>query len=141
MRFHETKHISQNFNGITLAFCEIWKYFFDFQFHFQYFQKMTAKFWFLLNKFEIWKFCTLRWWKLKKSISQLPIQIPTKLLTACYDWPNLKFLSFLAWQLLIGSLRKMMNLKLKIILKVCHNKDHVLIQSLLHFIQKQKLSI
>jgi hypothetical protein len=33
---------------------------------------MTAKFQFLLNKFEIWKFRTFQWRKLKKSISQLP---------------------------------------------------------------------
>jgi hypothetical protein len=33
---------------------------------------MTAKFWFLLNTFEISKFHTFRWQKFKKSISQLP---------------------------------------------------------------------
>jgi len=41
-------------------------------FCFQYFWKMTAKFRFLSNSFEILKFWTWQWQKLKKSISQLP---------------------------------------------------------------------
>ncbi len=72
MRFHETNDISWNFSGITLDFREIAMYFVDFGFRFLYFWKMTAKFWFLLNRFEILKFRTCRWQKLKKSISQLP---------------------------------------------------------------------
>ncbi len=54
MRFHKTNDISQNFSGKTLEFCEILKYFVDFQFRFQYFQKMTAKFQLLLK--QIWNF-------------------------------------------------------------------------------------
>ncbi len=65
MRFHETNHISQNFSGITLDFCEVSKYFADFRFCFWYFLKMTAKFWFLSNRFKISKFHTFQWQKLK----------------------------------------------------------------------------
>jgi hypothetical protein len=72
MRFYKTNDISRNFSGTTLGFHEVSKYFVDFQFHYWYFQKMTAKFWFLLNWFKISKFCTFRWRKLKRSISQLP---------------------------------------------------------------------
>jgi hypothetical protein len=57
-RFDETNDISQNFSGIILVFCEVLKYFVDFRFGFWYFQKMTAKFQFLSNRFEISKFCT-----------------------------------------------------------------------------------
>ncbi len=56
MRFHKANDISQNFIGITLDFHEIAKYFVDFWFRFWYLQKMTAKFWFLSNRFEISKF-------------------------------------------------------------------------------------
>ncbi len=72
MRFYKTNDISQNFSGITLGFYEVSKYFVYFQFHYWYCQKMTVKFWFLLNWFKISKFCTFRWRKLKRSISQLP---------------------------------------------------------------------
>jgi hypothetical protein len=72
MRFHKTNDISQNFSGITLGFCEVAKYFVDVWFLFRYFQKMAAKFWFHSNIFEILKFRTWRWQKLKKSMSQLP---------------------------------------------------------------------
>jgi hypothetical protein len=61
MRFHETNDISQNFSGITLGFHEVAKYFVDFQLHYQYFQKMIAKFEFCSNIFEISKFQTLQW--------------------------------------------------------------------------------
>ena len=72
MRFHKTNNISQNFSGIvTLGFCEVAKYFVDFQFCFRYFQKMTPKFRFHSFIFEILKFRTLQWRKFKKSISQL----------------------------------------------------------------------
>ncbi len=71
MIFHETNNISWNFTDTTLGFCEVAKYFVDFQFCFRYFQKMTAKFWFRLNRSEISKFQTWQWWKLKKSIPQL----------------------------------------------------------------------
>ena len=69
---NNTNDISQNFSGITLDCHEIAYYFVDFQFCSQYFQKMTAKFWFLSNWFKISKFRTWRWRKLKKSKSQLP---------------------------------------------------------------------
>ena len=59
MRFHKTNNISQNFSGVTLGFREVSKYFVDFW----YFRKMTPKFQFLLNRFEIYKFCTFQWWK------------------------------------------------------------------------------
>ncbi len=72
MRFHKTNYILQNFSGITLNFCEIEKYFVDIRFHFWYFQNMTAKFQFLLNRFEISKLRTWQRQKLKKSILQLP---------------------------------------------------------------------
>ncbi len=72
MRFHKTNDISWNFSGITLGFHKISKYFVDFQFRFKYFQKMTAKFQLLLNRFEISNFCTFWWRTLKKSILQLP---------------------------------------------------------------------
>jgi hypothetical protein len=72
MRFHKTNDISQNFSGITLGYCEVLNYFVDFQFRFRYFQKMTPKFWFCLYRFKILKFWTWRWWKFKKSKSQLP---------------------------------------------------------------------
>ncbi len=39
---------------------------------FRCFQKFTAKFWSLLNRFKISKFWTWRWRTLKKSISQIP---------------------------------------------------------------------
>ncbi len=64
--------ISLNFSGIILGFCVVAKYFVDFRFRFRYFRKMTEKFWFRLNRFKILRFQTWRWWKLKKSISQLP---------------------------------------------------------------------
>ncbi len=48
-------------------------YFVDFWFCFWCFQKLTAKFWFHLNRFKILKFRTWQWQKLKKSISQLPM--------------------------------------------------------------------
>jgi hypothetical protein len=50
---HETNNISQNCSSITLGFREVAKYFGDFLFCFQYFQKMTAKFQFHLNRFKI----------------------------------------------------------------------------------------
>ncbi len=65
-RFHETNKISGNCSGITLGFCEISKYFVDFQFCFKYLRKMTVKFRLLWNRFEISKFHTFRWRKLKK---------------------------------------------------------------------------
>jgi hypothetical protein len=58
--------ISQNFSSITLGFREISKYFVDFRVRFWYFQKMTAKLQFLMNRFKISKFRTFRWRKLKK---------------------------------------------------------------------------
>ncbi len=67
MRFDETNNIAWNFSGITLGFHGASKYFIDFiWFRFRYFQKMTAKFRFLLNRFEISKFHTFRGRKLKK---------------------------------------------------------------------------
>jgi len=64
MRFHKTNNISQNFSGITFDFREILKYFVDFCL--QFFQKMTAKFQFLLNRFEISKFSDFLMAKVKK---------------------------------------------------------------------------
>ncbi len=64
MRFHKTNNISQNFSGITFDFREILKYFVVFRF--QFFQKMTAKFRFLLNRFEISKFSDFLMVKVKK---------------------------------------------------------------------------
>ncbi len=58
MKFHETNDISRNFSGITLDLLEVSKYFEDFQLSFWCFRKMTAKFQFLLNRFEISKFHT-----------------------------------------------------------------------------------
>jgi hypothetical protein len=78
-RFHETNDISQNFSGITIGFWKDSKYFVDFWFRFWYFRKMIAKFWFLSIRFEISKFRTFRWQKLKKSILQLPIPENPKL--------------------------------------------------------------
>ncbi len=52
----------------------------------KYFQKMTAKFQLLLNRFEISKFCTFQWRKLKKSISQLPY-----FLAKIIEWGHLDF--------------------------------------------------
>jgi hypothetical protein len=78
MKSHETNDISQNFSGITLGLCEILKYFVDFRFRFKYLRKMTAKFWLLSNSFEISKFRTFRWRKIKKSISQLPTRVKEK---------------------------------------------------------------
>jgi hypothetical protein len=72
MRFHKTNNISQNFSCVSIVFHEVSKSFVGFQFCFWYFRKMTAKFRFLLNRFEITKFRTFRWQKLNKSISQLP---------------------------------------------------------------------
>ncbi len=63
MRFHETNDISQNFSGIILGFHEIAKFFVDFRFHSWYFQKMSAKFQLLSNRFEIMKFQTWQWQK------------------------------------------------------------------------------
>ncbi len=63
--FHETNNISQNSSGITLGFCEVAKHIVDFRFHFQYFWKMTPKFWFHWNRFKILKFQTWQSWKLK----------------------------------------------------------------------------
>jgi hypothetical protein len=60
-----------------LGFQEVSKYFVDFQFCLWYFRKMTPKFWFHLHRFEISKFQTWQWQKLKKSISQLPIFLPS----------------------------------------------------------------
>ncbi len=65
MRFHKTNDISRNFSGKTLGFHEISKNFVDFQFRFKYLQKMTAKFQLFSNRFEISKFHTFRWQKLK----------------------------------------------------------------------------
>ncbi len=56
---------------MTQCFYKLSKYFVDFRFCFRYFQKMTPKFWFHSYRFEILKFRTLQWWKIKKSISQL----------------------------------------------------------------------
>jgi hypothetical protein len=56
MRFHETNKMLWNFSGITIDFCEIAKSFFDFRFRFRYLQKMTAKFWCLLNWFKFQSF-------------------------------------------------------------------------------------
>ncbi len=56
----------------TLGFCEVSKYFVDFQFCFRYFQKMTPKFWFHSYRFKISKFWTWQWQRFKNSISQLP---------------------------------------------------------------------
>ncbi len=72
MRFHETNDISGNFSSIILGIRDVVKYFVDFRFRIWYFWKMTAKFQFCLNRFDIFKFWTWWWWKLKKSISQLP---------------------------------------------------------------------
>ncbi len=93
MRFHKTKDILQNFSGITLDFCEIAKYFVDFWFYLWYFQKMTAKFWVLLNRFEILKFKIWQWRKLKSQyrsclnerIKRLKIKWNFMLSLWCYD--------------------------------------------------------
>jgi hypothetical protein len=66
MRFHETNNISQNFSGVILAFHEVAKYFVDFRFCFQYFQKMIAKFQFHSNRFEIFKVLNVAMAKVKK---------------------------------------------------------------------------
>ncbi len=55
MRFQDTNDISQNFSGIILGFYEVAKYFVVYRLCFWYFQKMTAKFWFHLNRFKILK--------------------------------------------------------------------------------------
>jgi hypothetical protein len=89
MRFHETNDISRNFSCITLDFREIVKYF-VLCFCFWYFRKMTAKCWFLLNRFEMSKFCTFWWQKLKKSISQLPN-------TTLFGWKN-QLVKHLGWK-------------------------------------------
>jgi hypothetical protein len=67
-RFHKTNNISWHFRVILLCFCSVWMYFVDFW----YFWKMIAKFWFHSNRFEILKFQTWGWQKLKKWIMQLP---------------------------------------------------------------------
>jgi hypothetical protein len=72
MIFHETNEISQNLSGIILRFHSVAMYFVNVQFCFWYFQKMTAKFQFHSNRFEISKFRTWQWQKFKKSILQLP---------------------------------------------------------------------
>ncbi len=69
MKFHETNRISVNFIGIIFYFCSFAMYFVDFCYSFQ---KLIAKFQFHLDRFEISKFQTWRWPKLKKSILQLP---------------------------------------------------------------------
>jgi hypothetical protein len=66
MRFHETNDISRIFSGKTLGFCEVAKYFVDFQFRFRYFQKMTGKFQFHSNRFEIFEVSNLAMAKVKK---------------------------------------------------------------------------
>ncbi len=53
-------------NGIILCFHSVAMYFVDFQFRLRYFWKMTGKFQFGSNRFEILKFWTWRWRKLKK---------------------------------------------------------------------------
>jgi hypothetical protein len=50
-----------------------WMFFVHFPFCFWCFQKLTAKFRYCLDWFEILKFQTWQWRKVKKSISQLPI--------------------------------------------------------------------
>ncbi len=65
MRFHKTNEISQNFSGVVLCFCSVAMYFVDFRVCFRYFKKMTAKFQFCSNKFEILKFQTWQRQKLK----------------------------------------------------------------------------
>ncbi len=101
-RFDETNDISQNFSGITLVICEVLRYFVDFCFCFWYFRKMTAKFQFLSNRFEISKFCTFWWQKLKKSIAQLPTQNrlkPKKWKKIIKDSLNNLFISIIGlWQ-------------------------------------------
>jgi hypothetical protein len=72
MIFHKTNDISLKFSGMTLCFYEVLKYFVDFHFCFQYYQKMTLKFQFHSYRFEILKFRTWQWPKFKKSILQLP---------------------------------------------------------------------
>ncbi len=67
-RFDKTNDISWNFSGITLGFSEVLKYFVDFQFCLLYFQKMTAKFWFLSNRFKISKF-RIFWWQTNVNIT------------------------------------------------------------------------
>jgi hypothetical protein len=81
MRFHKTNNISWNFSSITLCFCKVAKYFVDFWFHFRYFWKMTEKFWFYLKRYEISKFRTWQWWKLKKS--QYHSYLATKINSNC----------------------------------------------------------
>jgi hypothetical protein len=66
MRFHKTNHISQNFSGITLGFHKITKYFVDFQFLFQYFQKITAKILVLFEQIQNFEVLNLTWVKVKK---------------------------------------------------------------------------
>jgi hypothetical protein len=79
MRFQETNDISQNVSGVTLDFHEIAKYFVDFQFRFQYFEKMTAKFCFLSNRFKILKVSNLAMLKVKKVNIKLPtLNVATK---------------------------------------------------------------
>jgi hypothetical protein len=50
----------------TLDFREIAKYFVDFRFRFRYFQKLTAKFWFLLKQIQNFKVSNLAMVKVKK---------------------------------------------------------------------------
>jgi hypothetical protein len=58
--------LQKNFSGITLDFHDISKHFVDFQFYFQYFQKMTAKFQFHSNRFENFKISHFSMAKVKK---------------------------------------------------------------------------
>ena len=75
-KFNKTNDILWNCIGMILCFCSVAMYFVDFRFHFQCFWNLTAKFWFHSDRFEILKFQTWRWWKLKKSILQLPNFVP-----------------------------------------------------------------
>ncbi len=58
MRLYETNEVSWNFLGIILCFCSVVTYFVDFRFHFPCFRKLTTKFHFRVERFEILKFWT-----------------------------------------------------------------------------------
>ncbi len=56
MRFHETIDISRNFSGIRFDFCEIAKYFVDFQFCFSIYKRWLQNFGFFQTDSKFWSF-------------------------------------------------------------------------------------
>ena len=70
--FNDYTEILWNFIGIILCFRSVAMYLVEFRFCFWCFQKLTAKFQFHSDRFEISKFRTWWWRKLKKSILQSP---------------------------------------------------------------------